>query len=133
MADHFAFEFVSPERLLVSGDVAQVVVPGWEGEFAVLPGHAPVLSTMRPGMLVVYREANDTPERYFVRGGFADVTPESLTVLAQEAIPEADLDREALARAIQNTEEDIADASDDASRARSEEVLNHLREIERAL
>ena len=133
MADTFAFEFVSPERLLVSGDVAQVVVPGWEGEFAVLPGHAPLLSTMRPGILAVYREPNAAPERYFVRGGFADVTPVSLTVLAQEAIAEADLDREALARAITNAEEDLADAADDAARARAEEALDHLREIERAL
>jgi F-type H+-transporting ATPase subunit epsilon len=133
MADRFAFEFVSPERRLMSGDVAQVVVPGWEGEFAVLPGHAPVLSTMRPGTLSILREPGGEPERFFVRGGFADVTPGSLIVLAQQAIAEADLDREALAHAIGNAEEDVADASDDAARARFQEALDHLREIERAL
>lgn len=133
MAGSFAFEFVSPERRLMSGDVAQVVVPGWEGAFAVLPGHAPVLSTMRPGMLSIIREDGAVPERYFVRGGFADVTPDALTVLAQEVIAEADLDHDSLAHAIQNAEEDVADASDDAAKARFQEVLDHLREIERAL
>ena len=133
MADSFVFEFVSPERRLMSGEVAQVVVPGWEGEFAVLPGHAPVLSTMRPGMLAIVREAGGQPERYFVRGGFADVTPTSLSVLAEQAIAESDLDRDALAQAIKNAEEDVADATDDAVRARCQETLDHLREIERSL
>ncbi len=133
MADSFAFEFVSPEQRVMGGDVVQVVVPGWEGEFAVLPGHAPVLSTMRPGMLSIIREEGGDAERYFVRGGFADVIPTSLTVLAQHAIAESDLDREALAQAIKDAEEDVADASDDATTARCQESLDHLREIEHAL
>jgi F-type H+-transporting ATPase subunit epsilon len=133
MAETFAFELVSPERRLMAGEAVQVVVPGWEGEFAVLAGHAPVLSTMRPGILSIMREEGAQPERYFVRGGFADVTPTSLTVLAQQAIAEADLDREALVQAIQDGEEDVADAGDDAARARAQEALDHLREIERAL
>jgi F-type H+-transporting ATPase subunit epsilon len=133
MAEYIEFDFVSPERRLMSGEVAQVVVPGWEGEFAVLPGHAPVLSTMRPGVLSIVREVGGEAERYFVRGGFADVTPTSLTVLAQHAIAEVDLDRDQLKHAITNAQEDVDDAADDAARSRRQEALDHLKEIERAL
>ena len=129
MADTFRFEFVSPEHLLVSAEVREVVVPGTEGEFAVLPGHAPVLSTMRPGILAVTSEIGSAPDRYFVRGGFADVTSQGLTVLAEEAVAEADLDREALSDAIKNAEEDLADAKDDQARSRFSEDLDHLRQI----
>ena len=91
MADKLSFALVSPERELFHGDVDQVVVPGTEGEFGVLAQHAPLMTTIKPGAL---RILNDGTERkIFVNGGFADVTPDGLTVLAEEAIDLADLDR----------------------------------------
>lgn len=132
MAEELNFELVSPERLLMSQAVAQVTVPGSDGDFTVLAGHAPVMSTLRPGVLVVRREG-DSEERIYVRGGFAEVNPEGLTVLAEEAIALADLDREALAQQIQNAEEDVADAGDDETRRRAQENLDHLRQLQGAL
>ncbi len=92
MADTVEFELVSPERLLVSEAVEMVVVPGAEGDFGVLPGHAPFLSTLRPGVITIY--ANRAPrEAIFVAGGFAEVTEARLTVLAEEAVKLAEADR----------------------------------------
>ena len=90
MADPFQFDLVSPERLLMSEKVDQVVVPSSEGQFTVLSGHAPVMATLRPGVLEISHGGKD--ERIFVRGGFADVNAEGLTVLAEEAIPMTELD-----------------------------------------
>jgi F-type H+-transporting ATPase subunit epsilon len=73
--DSFPFELVSPEKLLISEDVQHVVVPGVEGEFGVLAHHAPFMSTLRPGIVQVYKTEGGAPERLFVRGGFADVNP----------------------------------------------------------
>jgi F-type H+-transporting ATPase subunit epsilon len=93
MADTTEFELVSPERLLISEPVEMVVVPGTEGDFGVLPGHAPFVSTLRPGVITVYE--NRLPkEAIFVAGGVAEVTPERCTVLAEEAIKIAEADRE---------------------------------------
>jgi F-type H+-transporting ATPase subunit epsilon len=93
MADLLHFELVSPERLLSSGKVAMVVVPGAEGDFGVLPGHAPVMSTIRPGAIAIYEgDSNTLTRRIFVDGGFAEVTPEGLTVLAESATPVSDID-----------------------------------------
>ena len=89
MADPFQFELVSPERLLMSSKVEQVVVPGSEGYFTVMKGHAPFMSTMRPGVVDVTREGQ--AERIFVRGGFADVNAGGLTILAEQAIPLAEV------------------------------------------
>jgi F-type H+-transporting ATPase subunit epsilon len=84
MAGTFTFELVSPERLLSSAQVAMVVVPGSEGDFGVLPGHAPVMSTIRPGVIEVYATEGTTPSaRYAIEGGFAEVTPQGLTILAE--------------------------------------------------
>ncbi len=131
MADSLKFELVSPEKLLKSGDVQQVTVPGTEGDFTVLPGHAPVLSTVRPGVVVVVDGGGE--EKIFVRGGFAEASPAGLTVLAEQAIPLAELDAEALAQQIQNAEEDVADAKTDDSRQRAQESLDHLRQLQSAL
>lgn len=132
MADTFKFELVSPERLLLSGDATQVVVAGSEGDFAVLPGHAPILSTMRPGVLSVTL-AGEAEQRIFVRGGFAEGGPESLTVLAEQAIPMAELDAAALAQEVKNAEEDVVDARDDAAKNRAQERLDHLKQLQTAL
>jgi F-type H+-transporting ATPase subunit epsilon len=93
MADLLHFELVSPERLLSSGKVAMVVVPGAEGDFGVLPGHAPVMSTIRPGAIAIYEaDSNTLTRRIFVDGGFAEVTPQGLTILAESAMPVSDID-----------------------------------------
>ncbi len=89
----FHFELVSPERLLSSGDVAMVVVPGTEGDFGVLPGHAPLMSTIRPGAISIYEsDFNTVTRRIFVDGGFAEVSDKGLTILAESALPVGDID-----------------------------------------
>lgn len=125
MADTFTFELVSPERLLISEDVESVVVPGSEGDFQVLTSHAPVLATLRPGLLDVILPGGKE-RRIFVRGGFVEAGPESLTVLAQTAIDSADLNKAALAQEIKDAEEDVADAKDDAARDKAQGNLDRL-------
>src|SRR5258707_171642 len=95
MADKVQFELVSPEKLLVSRDVGMVVVPGGEGDFGVLPGHAPLISTVRPGVIEIYDDGTTLSDRIFVSGGFAEVTGERCTVLAEQALPCKDIDRAA--------------------------------------
>lgn len=119
MADQVQFELVSPERLLLSQPVEMVVLPGVEGDFGVLPGHAPFVSTIRPGVIAVF-EGGQVTERLFVAGGFAEVTPERCTVLAEETLPVAQLDRAALESDIRNAGDDLRDAKNDAERAAAE-------------
>ncbi|KAB2846168.1 MAG: F0F1 ATP synthase subunit epsilon [Hyphomicrobiaceae bacterium] len=128
----FKFELVSPERLLMSEDVTSVRVPGTDGEFTVLAGHAPVLSSLRPGLLDVILPGGKE-QRIFVRGGFAEVDPKSLTVLAQQAINLDELDRAALAQEIKNAEEDVADAKDETAKHKAQDTLDRLKQIEGAL
>ena len=127
------FEMVSPERLLMSGEVAEVQVPGTEGDFTVMPNHAPVLSTLRPGLVDIKgTDGHDT--RFFVRGGFAEVNPKGLTLLAEQAVPMAELSPEVLAQEVQNAEEDVADAGDNmGKRQRAQERLDHLRQLQASL
>jgi F-type H+-transporting ATPase subunit epsilon len=132
MANTFKFELVSPERLLVSEEVAQVEVPGAEGDFTVLPHHAPLLSALRPGLLDV-GQTGGGHRRYFVRGGFAEIGPAGLTVLAQTAIDIAELDAALLIQAVKDAEEDVADATDDAVRDRAQTRLDHLRQVQLTL
>jgi F-type H+-transporting ATPase subunit epsilon len=132
MAATFNFELVSPERLLISGQAEQVVVPGTEGAFAILPGHAPVMSTLKPGVLDITMEG-EAERRIFVRGGFAEGGPESLTVLAEQAIPLDELDAEKLAQEIKNLEDDVADAKTDEARGIAQERLDHLTQLQAEL
>lgn len=132
MAGTFTFELVSPERLLIAEEAESVVVPGEEGDFQVLPKHAPLLSMLRPGLLDVMLP-DGKERRIFVRGGFADVGPESLTVLAQTAIDSADLDSAALNQEIKDAEEDVADAKDDAARDQAREHLDSLTTVKQVL
>src|SRR6266436_1468878 len=113
MADPFAFELVSPERLILSEPASQVVVPGSEGYFTVLIGHAPVMTTLRPGIVEATLASGETA-RIFVRGGFADTKPDRLTILAELAVDVKYLERDLLAAEIKNAEEDVADATDAA-------------------
>jgi F-type H+-transporting ATPase subunit epsilon len=127
----FHFELVSPEKLLFSGDVNQVDVPGEEGEFGVFAGHAPYIATLKPGVLTIYGDG--APKAIVVRGGFAEVNPEGLIVLAEQAIPVEGLDPAVIAQAITDTEEDIADAKDDATRDKARERLEQLKMLKTAL
>ncbi len=113
------FELVSPERLLLSEAVEMVVVPGAEGEFGVLPLHAPTISTLRPGVIRVY-EKGAVSERIFVAGGFAEVTPTRCTVLADQAVPVAEIDRAAAEDGLKTAREELADAKSDEERAGAE-------------
>ncbi|TCT11882.1 ATP synthase F1 subcomplex epsilon subunit [Tepidamorphus gemmatus] len=131
MAETFVFELVSPERLLMSEQVEQVDVPGSEGDFGVLAHHAPFISTLRPGLMRI-RTGSQTRE-IFVRGGLAEVRANSLTVLAEQAIPVEEIDEGKLAEEIRNAEEDVADARDEAARHRAEVHLAQLREVVSAL
>jgi F-type H+-transporting ATPase subunit epsilon len=130
MALHF--ELVSPERLLFSGDVVEVDIPGTDGDMGILPGHAPVLSTLRPGVITVTKEGG-AKERIFVRGGFAEVNPQGLTVLAEVAVPVAELHADLLAQQVRDAQEDVADAQDDETRRRAQENLDHLQALQSAL
>ena len=115
MADNAVqFELVSPEKLLLSEEVEMVVIPGAEGDFGVLPGHTPVISTVRPGIIHIF-EGGSVKTRIFIAGGFAEVTAERCTVLAEEAIPLDDIVREDVEKALQDAIEDVSDAGDNAS------------------
>ncbi len=128
----FRFDLVSPERLLISSDVSQVDVPGIEGYFGVLAHHAPMVTTLRPGILVVYREGQ-APMRIVINGGFAEVSASGLTVLADTAVPIEDFDATALAGVIKDTEEDAADSTDASQRDRLTRRLEQLRTLQAAL
>jgi F-type H+-transporting ATPase subunit epsilon len=121
MAERLQFELVSPERLLLSEPVEMVVVPGGEGYFGVLVGHAPLISTVQPGVIEVH-EGKEITERIFVAGGFAEVTPERCTVLADEAVPVSSLDATAVEADIRTLEGNIASLRDRASRLSGAEL-----------
>jgi F-type H+-transporting ATPase subunit epsilon len=133
MAEPFQFELVAPERLLLSEPVDQVVVPGSEGYFTVMKGHAPFMSTLRPGVVEVTKPGASQAERIFVRGGFADVNVTGLTILAEQAIPLGEVDAAMLAQEVKNAEEDVADAKDGAARDMAQLRLYQLKEVQTAL
>ena len=125
------FEFVSPETVLFSGDVDQVDLPGMEGDLGVLPGHAPRVTTLRPGIITIFRDGNREP--VVVVGGFAEMSPAGLTVLADRAGSREDFDLDLLAGDIKDAEEDIADCRDDAQRDKLNRHLDQLRALQVAL
>ncbi|PSC05867.1 F0F1 ATP synthase subunit epsilon [Alsobacter soli] len=121
----FPFELVSPERLLISAEVEQVVVPGTEGDFGVLKDHAPLMSTLRPGVVVVTGPQNNT-QRLFVRGGFAEVSPRGLTILAEQAIPVEEVTDDVIAAEIKAAEADFEKAGTEESRRAAADRLAQL-------
>ena len=126
----FHFEITSPERLVFSGEVEHVVVPGSEGEFGMLASHAPLIAMLRPGILTIL---GPNERRFVVRGGFAEVNPKGLTVLADFAAAVEDLDRDVLAGQIKDLEEDVADATDGQRRDRAAQRLDQLKAVQAAL
>ena len=125
------FEFVSPERVLFSGDVDQVDLPGVEGDMGILAEHAPLVTTLRPGILTIFN--GGAREAVVVIGGIAEVSPAGLTVLADQATPRDDFDTAMLAAEIKDAEEDVADASDEAQRDRLATRLEQLKTLQAAL
>ena len=130
MAGTFKFELVTPERMALSEDAAQVVVPGVEGEFTVLAGHAPVISALRPGVIeVVLPDASKT--RIFVKGGFAEVDAGHLTVLAERALDVEAMDAATIAAELETAQADLAAATDDAGRLAAASAVERLRGLGR--
>lgn len=132
MAETYKFELVSPERLILSELVDSVVIPGSEGEMTVMADHAPVMTTIKPGVVSVNRTSSGE-QRFVVFGGFADILPGGCTVLAESAVAVSDIDREDLERRIRAAREDLADARDDESRSRAEQFLDQLTTLQGAL
>jgi F-type H+-transporting ATPase subunit epsilon len=124
-------EFVSPESVLFSGDVDQVDLPGAEGDLGVLPGHAPMVTALRPGIVTVFRDNTRVP--FVVVGGFAEVGPAGLTVLADRAMPRQGFDTASLANDIRDAEEDVADTADQDQRDKIARRLEQLKALQAAL
>ena len=131
MPDAFHFDLVSPEKMIFSGDVEQVDVPGAEGDFGVLAHHAPLIAMIKPGILTVFG-AGET-QRIVVVGGFAEVNEQGLTVLADMAMPVEDFDRASLETQIKDAEEDAADATEDSARDAAREKLEQLKALQDSL
>jgi F-type H+-transporting ATPase subunit epsilon len=117
-AQTFNFELVSPERRLISEPAKMVTIPGTEGDFGVLAGHMPLIATIRPGVVEVIAANDPVPRRIFIAGGFADVNGTSCTVLAEEAVNVADLNRQEIEQAARDLREDLNMATDDLERRR---------------
>ena len=131
MAGSLKFELVTPERMALSQDATQVVVPGLEGDFTVLPGHAPVISALRPGVVdVTLPDASKA--RIFVKGGFAEVNSQQLTVLAERALDVEAMDAGTIAAELAVAEADFAAAADDTARLAAAAAVAQLRGLQRA-
>lgn len=121
------FELVSPERMLVSDNVEHVVLPGSEGELGVLPGHAPAVVALKPGLIAIID--GSSRRNLFVKGGFADVTPEALTVLAEHAIDPAQSETSDISQLIADAESELAEATDDDARFTAQAAIDSLRAL----
>ena len=126
----FHFELASPERLVFTGEVEHVVVPGAEGEFGVMAQHAPVVAMLRPGILKIL---GSNERSFVVRGGFAEVNSEGLTVLADFAMPLDQVDHAVLESQIKDLEEDVADAAEGPARDRATQRLDQLKSVQAVL
>ena len=124
MADKITFDLVSPEKLLLSEQAEMVTIPGREGDMGVMAGHMPLISTLRPGTITVTNAGGE--QRFFVAGGFAEVTAEKLTVLAEEAVPFAELDSPAIELRIASAQELVGAAKTELDGARAQELLAYL-------
>lgn len=127
MAGTFKFELVSPERVLLSGDAEEAVLPGSEGEMTILAGHAPLVSTLRPGMIAVTMA--DSRKRIFVKSGFAEVDSTRVTVLAEKAFDAAELDGTRIAEELAMAEAELGAATDEDARASAERLIGELKSL----
>ena len=124
-------DFVSPESVLFSGEVDQVDLPGAEGDLGILAGHAPLVTTLRPGIVTIFRGGAREP--IVITGGFAEMGPAGLTVLADRSVARENFDTGTLASEIKGAEEDVADATDDAMRDKRARHLDQLKALQAAL
>jgi len=120
MSDTLTFSLVSPERELFSGQVDQVDLPGTEGNLGILPDHAPLMAAIRTGAITVYVDGKE--EKFFVQGGFADVTPAGLTVLAERATPMADVNRDDLQSEIDRARANLETLEDEGALAAQQNI-----------
>ncbi|MBD8066650.1 F0F1 ATP synthase subunit epsilon [Devosia sp. PTR5] len=125
MAEGLKIEIVSPERLVLSETVESVTVPGTEGYFTVMADHAPFMTTLRPGFITVVKSSN-AADVFFVRGGFADVSPAGLTILAEESVPFAEFDHSNLQEQIKAAEQDLQRAESPEDKSYAQEVVSGL-------
>lgn len=132
MATAFNFELVSPERLLLSEDVTEVVVPGADGYMTVMANHAPLMTTLKPGV-VEAKLAAGGEKRIFVRGGFADISGNGFTLLAEQAMNVEDIDAAFLEGEIANAQDDLNDASSEGAKEAAAMRLSQMKEIKAAL
>ena len=132
MAEKIPFDLVSPERLLLSEHADMVTLPGSDGYFGVLAGHMPLITTLKPGVIDV-SGGTLGDQRFFVLGGFAEVTTHKVTVLAEEAMPMTEVDAVALDLRIKDAEEDILLAKTEAERAHAVDTVDALRTLRAAL
>ncbi len=128
MAGTFKIELVSPERVLLSGEATEVIVPGLEGDFTVLAGHAPVISALRPGILDI--QQGSSRRRIYVRGGFAEVDPTQLTILAQNLVDIAAAQPGQIAEEVRIAEQMLATATDDMGRMLANDALAALKSLD---
>ncbi|MFM2279307.1 MAG: hypothetical protein RLZZ444_1538 [Pseudomonadota bacterium] len=126
MADSFNFELVSPERLLVSAKVTEVVLPATEGEMGVMANHSPFMTTIRPGVLTV-KDAAGQASKYVVFGGFADVLPSGCTILAESAYAMADFTKAVLEKRVALAESDLASAQSDEGKTKIQQLISDLK------
>ena len=126
-----SFRLVMPERELLATEADMVVVPGSEGDFGVLHGPAPLISTVRPGVLEVL-QGNKVEQRFMVVGGIAEVTPERCTVLADEAVPFEQVTPDQLAKRERDAEVELSDAATDAEKAVAQKNLAVAKDLRRA-
>ncbi len=132
MNDALSFELVSPEALVLSGEAQQVVVPGSEGYFTVMANHAPMMSSMKPGVVDVVM-VDGSKSQIFVRGGFADISPDGFTLLAEEATDLKDMNEADIDQHIKDAEEDVADAETDEKKEKALVALAQLKESKDAI
>ncbi len=125
-----AFDLISPEKLLLSVEADMVTVPGTEGYMGVMAGHSPLVSTLRAGMIDVKVGSQD--DRYFIRGGFAEISPAKITVLAEEAIPMTELDLAVLDQRIEDAQSDELSADNDLDRLKAAQLVDDLKLVRAA-
>ena len=130
MAAKIAFDLVSPERLLLSVTADMVTVPGTEGYMGVMAGHSPLVSTLRAGMIDVATDGKD--DRYFIRGGFAEINATQITVLADEAIPMTEMDLAVLDQRIKDAQDDEIAAANDVDRLKAAQLVDDLKLVRSA-
>jgi F-type H+-transporting ATPase subunit epsilon len=128
MAESFNFELVSPEQLLLSAKVTEIVLPGSEGEMTVMANHSPVMTTIRPGVVTVKQDSGET-QKFVVFGGFADILPESCTLLAESAVAVGEFRKDALAKRVELAKADLAGAQSDEGKTRAAQLVSDLESL----